>query len=59
MIHVITARSDTDITSKNLQENRRIINEIRYVHAIANKIISLPTKPKTPDHIWDVVKSTL
>ena len=59
MIHVITACSDKDITRDNLQTNRRIINQIRYIHAIGNKIISVSTKPKTPDHIGYVVNITL
>ena len=44
---------------KNLQENKPIFNQIRKIQEIGNKLTSLPTKHPTPDHIEDVVKSTI
>ena len=40
-------------------QSLRKYNQIRCTQEIGNKIIILPTKPHTPDHIVDLVKSTL
>ena len=32
---------------------------MRHIQEIGNKLISIPKKPPTPDHIGDVVKSPL
>ena len=58
-VHVITTRRDKDITGTNIQEKRCILNQIRHVHTIVNKLIGLPTKTPTPDHIGDVVNILL
>ena len=36
-----------------------MFNQIRHLKAICDKLISLSTKPPTPDHIVDVAKSPL
>ena len=59
MSHAITVRRDNDITRTNLQENRCILNQITHIQAIVNKLISIPKKTPTPDHIGYVVRSTL
>ena len=43
----------------NNQEKRSIFNQIRHIKKIFNKIISLPTKSRTPYNIGDVVKSPI
>ena len=58
-VHIITSRRENDIIITNLQENICIFNQIRHIKAIGNKLISLPTKPPTPDNIGDVVNSPL
>ena len=59
MVHFITAYIDNDIIINNLWENRCIFNKIRHIQAIENKLISLNTKPPTPDHIGDLYKSPI
>ena len=59
MINVIIACRDNNILHKTIQEKRYIFNQIRHIQAIWNKLINLPGKTPTPDHIGDVVKSTL
>ena len=58
-VHFITARRDKNIVRNNIQENRPIFNQIRYIQEIGNKIISLLKKSSTPDHIGDVINSPL
>ena len=58
-VHVITSRRDKNIVITNLQVNRCIFNKIRHIQTIGNKLISLPKKLPTPDHIGDVVKISL
>ena len=58
-VNVITTHRDKDIIRTNLQENRCIFNPIRHIQAIGKNIISLPTKPPTPDHIVYVVNIPL
>ena len=58
-IQVITYRRDNQNLRTNLQENRFIFNQIRQIKAISGKLTSLTTKPPTPDHIDDLVKSPL
>ena len=41
------------------QENRFILNQIRHIQSIGNKLISLTTKYSKPDNIGDIVMSTL
>ena len=36
-----------------------MFNKITHIQAIGNKLISLPKKPPTQDHIGDVVKVPL
>ena len=59
IVHVITVRREKDIVRTNLQENRCIFNQIRYIQFIGNKLISRPKKSPTPDHIGDLVKIPL
>ena len=49
-VHVVTDCRDKNIIRTNLQENRCIFNQIIHIQEIGNKVISLPTKPPTPDH---------
>ena len=58
-VHVITARRDKGIIRTNIQVNRCILIQIIHIQEIGNKLISIPTKPSTPDHIGDVVKIPL
>ena len=57
-VHVITAYRDKSIIITNIQENRLILNHIKHTKTIVYRMISLSTKPLTPDHIGDFVKST-
>ena len=50
-VHVITACRDKYIIKTNLQENISIFNQINPIQAIGNKLVSLTTKPPTPDQI--------
>ena len=59
MIHVITSRRDKEIIRTNIQEKRCIFNQIRHIQDIGKTLISLPTKPPTPDYIGDLFKSPL
>ena len=59
ILNVIPALIDKDIIRTNIQENRCIFNQIIHIQAIGNKLTSLHTKPSTPDHIGDIVKSPL
>ena len=59
MVHVITYHRDKDMIRTNLQENICILNQIRPIQVIGNKMISLTTKTSTPYNIGDVVKSPL
>ena len=58
-VHVITACRDKDIITTNIQENSSILNQIRHIQAIGNKLISIPKKSPEPDHIEDVVDSPI
>ena len=58
-VHLITVRRDKGKPERNLQGNRSIFNQIKHIRAINNKLISLPTKPPTPYHTGDVVRSSL
>ena len=58
-VHVTIDHRDKNIFITNLQESRPIINQIRHIQDIGNKLIRLPTKPPTPYHIEDVAKSSL
>ena len=44
---------------KKLKEKRSMLNHIRHIQAIGNKMVSLPTNPPAPDHIGDILKSTI
>ena len=57
--HVITVCRDKIMPRKKLKENTSILNHIRYIQAIGNKMNSLPTNPPAPDHIGDILKSTI
>ena len=59
IVHVITYIRDKNIVRKNIQENRYIFNQIRHIQAIGGKLVSLPAKPPTSDHIGGVIKSPL
>ena len=59
MINVIIACRDNNILQKTIQEKRSIFNQIRHIQAIWNKLINLPGKTPTPDHIGDIVKSPI
>ena len=56
-VHIITSRRDKDTIRTNLQKIGCILNQIIHIHPIGNKLISIPNKPPTPDHIGDVVNS--
>ena len=58
-LHVIKSRRDKDIVITNIQESMCTLNQIRQIQVIGNKLISLPKKPQTQDHIGYVVKSPL
>ena len=58
-IHFIPSHRDKNIVRHNLQENISILNKIRHIQAIGNKIIFITEKPTTPDHIGGVIKTPL
>ena len=58
-INAITARREKNLVRTNIQENRSILNQIRHIYTIGNKLISITTKPPTPDHIGNVIKTPL
>ena len=58
-IKVITAHRDKNFVRTTIQENIYIFNKIRHIQALGEKIISLPMKPPSPDHIGFIVKSPL
>ena len=59
MGHIIKACRDNNTFRTNIQENRYIFNQIRHIQAIFNKLMSLHTKPPTPDRIGYLVKIPL
>ena len=46
-------------SEKILQVIRSIFNRIKHIQSVGNKMISIPTKIPTPDHIDNVIKITL
>ena len=58
-VHFITDCIDKDIIRTNIQENRCILNQIRKIQDIGNKLNIHPTKPSTPYHIGYIVKRPL
>ena len=44
---------------KKLKENISILNHIRRIQAIGNKMVSLPRNTPAPDHIGEILKSTI
>ena len=57
-VHVIIAFRKKNISRTNLQENISILNQVRHIQEISNKLIGLTLK-KTPDRIGDVFKIPL
>ena len=58
-VNAINACRYKDIIRNNLQENIFILNQIKHINEIGNKLISLPKKHPTPDYIGDLLNSPL
>ena len=59
-IHIIAVKRKHAVIRTSLAENRAAFNQIRFrpiVDAVANKLISTPIKPDTPEHIGQIVNS--
>ena len=59
MTQLTTYLIDKNILRTNAQEKISIFNKIRHIKEVGNKLISLPKKPQTPDHIGDLINNPL